>query len=300
VFVIALAILFARRRYTLLALLGVPYLAIAAAAFLRLYPIELRLLLFTSPLAAVGYAVATGALIDLAPRRLRTLACMSLVALLAARQLYLSTTYLPDKSNREDSRPLIELIESQRDGEATYVNAFGLPAWVFYTTDWYAPDTAQLRWIARIASSGGPAFANAPARVAAVGHSGDELMYEEARGINVVGLPAGMEFRNALHGYLRPSPDPGWAENEIRRLRAVSRPYAYIFLSHYARVQSAELLAAVERAGGVIVESLERRGAAAYRVCLPPAGRSTVASDNDPGTASVDECRGASRATVTE
>jgi hypothetical protein len=85
----------------------------------------------------------------------------------------------------------------------------------------------------------------------------------------MVGIPTGMEYRNA-RGFLQPDPDSGWAANEVARIQRAATPFAWVFLSHYAPTQELELIAAIEAAGGKVLESGSRRGAAAYRICVPP------------------------------
>src|SRR5207249_1781877 len=89
----------------------------------------------------------------------------------------------------ENVRPLVREFERQSAvGEPIYVFAASLPAWVFYTTDWTAPDTARLTRMARLGSSGGPAFENAAPRGRAIRSEGDSLIYSFRSGGEIVGL----------------------------------------------------------------------------------------------------------------
>ena len=101
-----------------------------------------------------------------------------------------------------------------------------------------------------------------------MGGEGAGLHYDREHGRDVIGVATGMEYRNA-HGYGRPVPDPGWAQNEVHRIREVATPHAWMLLSHYTAAEAADLLAAVDAVGGSVVDSIARRGAVLYRLCLP-------------------------------
>jgi hypothetical protein len=245
-------------------LIATPYLCVLVASALGVYPAMGRLLLFLSPFCLMSAAAALTFLSELLPRPVRGLAYVGLVLLVLngpGRSALWQARHPP---RFEDSRPLVEELHRDSDGEAVYVLSRGVPAWIFYSTIWSAPDTARLRRMARIASSTGPAFENAPSRGRRVQDEADHLVYQYRGRREVIGIGSGMEFR-AGRKYLQLVPDTGWGDNEVRRIRDAGS-VAWIFASHHAQAEVDELLAAVQRAGGELVESRKRNGAALFRV----------------------------------
>ena len=268
VFCTGLVVFWRRNQSAAVAALAVPILALGMAAAVHAYPLTTRLMVFLAPISAVAYASALGFALSLVPRSRQLATFGFLLAAMAARQIYYVDRYLGSTINSEDSRELVEWISRERHGAPVYVNAFGAPAWAFYTTDWTSPDPVRLDWFESVLSSRGVAFANRPSRHRTVINEGAEIQFEWQSGIDLVGIGTGMEYRNAK-GHLQPRPDPGWASNEIARIRRVAAPFAWVLLSHYTESQQYELLAALEIVGGRVLESASRSGAAAYRVCFP-------------------------------
>ena len=252
-------------------LVGGPYLALAAALLLGNYPAGARLMLFAVPCLFLACAAAIVGLIDLAPRVTRT-ALVAVVGLgLAYHALIGAGAEAQQISPIEDSRPVIAAL----DGVApVYVMARGIPAWVFYTTDWRRPDTAWFHWLVNeTAAPNGPAFENG----VSLGHvieTTDSLIYRTDGRPVLLGLRSGIEFpRRDAKPY---TADTGWAEHEALRMRAVANPRVWLFASHftfhYRGLEDSELgmlLAAAARDGGVIEQQLVRSDAAAFRIAFP-------------------------------
>src|SRR4030095_11108259 len=107
-------------------------------------------------------------------------------------------------------------------GEPVYVAARSFPVWMFYTTDWRAPDESRLRWAASIAGAGSPAHNNAPSR-GRVRVDETRLLARPYRGrVEIIGVPTGRQYRtssrtmnpslSAAEYALPLQPDTGWAE----------------------------------------------------------------------------------------
>jgi hypothetical protein len=245
-------------------LLGPVVAAFAASAAGR-FPIAARLMLFAAPLLVValagGMAWAVEVLHRLAPTARRPV----LLAGLALPSMGIATRYALMSPSSEEVRPLAaEFIRSRQPGEAIYVAARVIPAWTFYTTDWARPDTTRLDRIARAAGPEGPAFGNA-ARVAnGSAADADADLWWPARG-ELLGRASGMQGRQWV-GYVPETPAPGWADAEAGRIRTVAAPTAWIVLLHPELPESAELLAAVARAGGRADRQVTRGEATLYRV----------------------------------
>jgi hypothetical protein len=225
-------------------------------------------MVFLAPISAIAYASALGFALSLVPSSRQLAIFALLLAGMSVRQIFYADRYLGHSINFEDSRELIHWVSRERHGDPVYVNAFGAPAWAYYTTDWVSPEDGRLEWFESVLSSRCIAFANRPSRHRRVINEGAGIQFASQSGIDLVGIGTGMEYRNA-RGHLQPKPDPGWATNEIARIRNVAAPFAWILLSHYTDSQQSELLAALQAAGGRVVESAARTGAAAYLVCIP-------------------------------
>jgi hypothetical protein len=153
-----------------------------------------------------------------------------------------------------------------------YVFSRVVPVWVYYTTDWEAPDRARVDWLLDAARRIGPNSGNSPTRGTAVTAEGDELRREGAYGAELVGIATGIEHPKPADG--RSTPDPGWAENEARRIIQACGSGVWLFFSHGSDAAEAELLPALEAAG--LARDVESRGRAVriYRMVCP-AGSST-------------------------
>lgn len=260
--------LVARRKWSTLVLLLTPVVALVAATVVGKYPVATRLLLFLAPVVFILYGVAFAALADLAPARWRGAAFAVLMAGLLLWRGPSAVMYVVHPPRIEDSRELVASLQRQDAGAPVYVYGNGAPAWTFYTTDWSAPDTARLRWMARMTSSTGPAFGNRASRGHAVGHEGDSLTYRYRGRVEVIGLGSGAEVRNGIDR-METDPDPGWAANEARRLLDAANPYGWVFIAAQARSEVTALFAAFQHDGATIDRMQTRNQALIYRVRRP-------------------------------
>jgi len=250
-----------RRGAGLTVLLAVPTGAVAVASLLGLYPIASRLLVFVAPLwlllLAEGVSLASTKL----PGRRTPLLALALIGVLAPyRPVLRQLRDLADPSQEEDAgRLLARMRERRTSGQPVYLFSRAVPPWVYYTTDWGAPDLRRHRWYADLTSSTGRAFYNAPSRGRPVtAEEAGGLTYAGPGGLELLGLPTGLAIRAGRSiGHLRP--DPGWAEVEAARIHDVARPDVWLFLSHFFEcpAQAEELLRAVEERGGRVRERLE-------------------------------------------
>jgi len=209
--------------------------AVGASAVER-YPVAPRMMVFAVPYLALLLAAGFGATAD-AMRRPFPYSSWA-VALLAIGWLLVPFERDLRRPYRADGvRPLAAQVARERDGSApgrqpdvpVYVYAAAVPAWAFYTTDWSAPDTARLRFLARVASPGGPAFHNAAGRPAGrvVEGEGRHLVVRTAMYWELIGTPPGTQYRE-LTRWSQESPDPGWAENEAARIRATGARQVWV------------------------------------------------------------------------
>ena len=244
--------------------LGVALLASAA----RLYPVAPRLLLFAAPLVALllaeGAAVVAGLLARWRPAPwlgLGAAALLGLPVLDAARGL-------AAPPEREALAPLVRLLQREaRPGATVYVFGRAVPAWVFYTTDWRAPDTARVRHHVALVSSTGAAFRHAGPRGHPVREEGDSLAYRFGAWTELVGIPSGTGPDSlGVNGAVE---DAGWADNEARRIQAAGGPEAWLVLSSYRAGLPALLDSALVRRGGVLAARHVAPGAEVSRWRFP-------------------------------
>jgi hypothetical protein len=214
------------------ALLCVPALAALVASLGGQYPLAARLVLFAVPALVIAVAAGwLGVIGAVRPERRAPLAALAGACLLAP-PLRLDLALVTHPTGYEHLRPAIREFERRSaPGDPIYVFAASVPAWTFYTTDWNAPDTSRLARMARLASSGGPAFENSPPRERAIGLEGDSLVYPFRGGREIIGLYHGAQDRHAT-GLVQRAPDTNWTANEARRIRDAAAPTVWVIMSH--------------------------------------------------------------------
>jgi len=261
-------------------LLTVPILAAFSASAVGKYPIATRLVLFSAPLLAI--LVATGAVVlaKAAERAWPRIRARWLLLALVYPSLLLAATLAvaPPKDwgfRGVEVRPLAEEYLKSPGKEPAYIFPRAVPAWVFHTTNWSAPDTARLRWVATVAGPTGLGFVNGPTRGPRPLGEGATLAYASNGRTELFGTSTGAQGRVGV-GYSPPRPDPGWAESEAWRIRSAARPYIWVVLSDYAHGPLDErtiLMTAVRDAGGTIVHTEAAADAVLYRIRFPPVPR---------------------------
>jgi dolichyl-phosphate-mannose-protein mannosyltransferase len=242
-----------------------PLALVVLASVLRRYPIAPRLMLFTAAPLILLVASGVDVLSRVMARVVRGpwllcagIAVLIMPALDAGRRLV-------EPPRKEDLAPLIREFRAKHKPQgAVYVFGRSVPAWLFYTTDWSAPDTSRVRALGDLVSSSGRAFRHAPTRGHAVSNEGNDLVFPYGDWKELVGVPTG-QGPNA-EGINATTPDQGWAENEARRLRTANAADTWFVLSSFAAGVPEEFRAALERAGGRISLWEEREGAVLGRV----------------------------------
>ncbi len=257
-------------------LLAAPVATALGASLFGRYPIAARVMLFAVPCLVISVATGVIALINAVPlRRRRPLAVMACACLLALSVPAALTLAFHAREPSEDVRWAVkEYDRYHTPGEPIYVFAASLPAWAFYTTDWAAPDTARLARVARLASSGGPAFENAPPRDRPLRPGdGDSLVYPFRDVSEVIGLSEGAQWRSGT-GRVQYAPDTNWTVNEGRRIREAASPGIWAVVSRSFGVEGL-LFAATEMC---IDHRLADRGASLVHFVPRPAGFANCAS----------------------
>ena len=251
-----------RRALLVVAPLGAAFLA----SCIGKYPIAARTMIFAAPPLVLGVSAGWLALVRGMAPSLRRLVAVMTAASLIGPPLPLDTLLLLRPRVFEDVQDAVQEYAHRRaPGEPIYVFAPALPAWTFYTTDWGRPDHARLARMARLASSGGPAFENAPPRSHAIGMEGDSLSYPLGDAREIIGLYHGAQGRSGapLAQY---APDTNWTTNEARRIRNAATPSVWLLT-----IRTLGLERYLYTATGLCLDRLyERDGFALARLTVTP------------------------------
>jgi hypothetical protein len=113
----------------------------------------------------------------------------------------------------------------------------------------------------------GPNSGNAPSRDRPVAHEGFELVVRSGDHDELVGISSGIEI--LYRGSGRRTPDPGWADNEVARMRATGARQIWIVLTHHSTEVETDLQTAILRAGGSIAEDWREWAARLWQVSFP-------------------------------
>jgi 4-amino-4-deoxy-L-arabinose transferase-like glycosyltransferase len=249
------------------ALFVVGPMAMAGAAYLLgRYPVALRLLIFAAPLAALLVAAGVRAV----SRSFGTGMFAATAAALLLPASYHAVLQVRDPWRRlEQPRPVILALAERlaREPEPVWLAPGAAGSWVFYTTEWSAPDTARLRHLMRHATPpDGLAFPNhMPREKVPDPRDGAALLYHRVRYVELLGSFSGQEYRMGLPA--RDRPDVGWAEVEARRIdEAVERCGWLLFVSG-PRAAKQALSQSLRSQSLTRSESVRGRRAEAIRVC---------------------------------
>jgi 4-amino-4-deoxy-L-arabinose transferase-like glycosyltransferase len=242
--------------FTALVLVLPPCLALVASA-LGIWPVDGRLALFLTPIAFVWLGAFAEFLWNTKwmQRGIR-IAVAGFVILGAAHNVTRPSVFPPF----EASRALISTLSTQRAHEPAYVFPGGVPAWVYYTTDWQHPDTARLGWYART-----DPHRIAPGRHHAVMDTEPGLEWQGQDGLELVGRSTGMQF-SMERGWVTPAPDPNWGNAEARRMMAGGSRQVWVYGSHVTDTQVDSLRDGIQRNNGEIVSESHGAFAVLWRV----------------------------------
>jgi hypothetical protein len=273
--------LWRRRRFTAVIVAAPLFLAALACAVGR-YAVMDRLFLFAAPLTLIAYASLLAWVVELVPARLvapaLATACAALTLAAAptlARRIAHPVFYAVGK------QVITQVDAMSRDREPVYIAARSFPLWVFYTTDWNAPDAERLRWAATIARAGGPAHNNAPTRGSVRPDDARELTRQYRGRVEVVGAPTGRQYRASTRTLdpslapakyaLPPQPDSGWAELEVSRMAAAPGNRLWVFGSHMFALDGAEpaLVGEMQRRGVRLIMERRQGTTVGYEVEFP-------------------------------
>ncbi len=239
-------------------LISGPMLATFGASLLGRYPLATRLLLFIAPVVATLVAAGTVGVANRVEQSWPKIRAKWILILAVYPSLVLAMALVVAPSGTwgfygTEVKPLTRLFIQHSGGEPVYVYPRAAPAWVFHTTDWAAPDTGRLAWVARVTGPNGPASVNGASRGRRYVGESDSLVYSAALGTELYGTSSGVQVRR---GHLSsPEPDSGWAESEAWRIRRAARPHIWLLIAdaHSTPVELTLLMNAISHAGGRVL-----------------------------------------------
>jgi len=270
-----------RRRHFAAVVAAAPLVLAAVASAVGLYAVMDRLFLFATPLTVIAYASLLAWVVELEPKRALD---TRLAGACAAVALVVVPTHLRRVSHPVFygvGKQVIADVDSMSHGEPVYIAARSFPLWVFYTTDWRAPDSERLAWGASIAGAGRPAHNNAPSRGRVRQEEAGSLARAYRGRIEIVGTPTGRQYRTStrtLNPSLTPvqyalplEPDTGWAELEVSRMASAAHDRLWVFGSHMFALDGAEpgLVSELQRRGVRLVMERRQGSTVAYQLEFP-------------------------------
>jgi hypothetical protein len=270
-----------RRRPTAALLVAAPLVLSAVACALGLYPVMDRLFLFAAPLTLVAYASLLARVMDLAPAPARSVALAGACGALAIAVASTHAERIAHPVFFAVGKQIIADVDSMSRGEPVYVAARSFPLWVYYTTNWDAPDAARLAWAASIGGAGAPAHNNAPPRGRVRTDALSSLARSYRGRLEIVGMPTGRQYLTSTRSLdvsitpdklaLPLEPDSGWATTEVARMAAVARPRLWVFGSHMFALDGAEpgLVSELQRRNVRLVMERRQGTTVAYHVEFP-------------------------------
>jgi hypothetical protein len=228
---------------TPLALLGLAWL-------LDQIPAVDRLFLFAAPILALLFGAAVAQVIHHVPFRFRGTVA-TILALLLGSLLIAEGYEGVTRPKASGGRELVHQIAASRH-TPVWLTRSSAPVWVFYTTDWHAPDTTRLDWYAsRTAVDAAP---QAPVAVE------DEARWSSFRGpVERIAWPSNLR---AEYGGVRGSENlDQWARREVDHLVPLARSTPFMLILHEREPERDALQRAVELSGlEIISESTQKRG----------------------------------------
>jgi hypothetical protein len=244
--------------------LGGPVLLAAAASLAGAFPIAPRLILFAFPaLIVLEVAGAGWAFARLGPAGHRAALVAAIVLVVLPLELASVVRTLALEPPGYFAQLVKDVRRERKASEPVYVFARSLPAWIYYSTDWSAPDTARLRYLVRLAGAGGAGFENTPARGRVRQADLNGLTYTRDGDVELLGLPSGMEWRE-VEGHVAEHPDSGWAELEAERIERAAYPGVWVLASTFYAPETT-LFARLEHDAARRTASRIRAGSALVR-----------------------------------
>jgi hypothetical protein len=271
-----------RRRRGAAVMVAAPLVLATLACAVGRYAVMDRLFLFAVPLTLIAYASLLAWAVELFPARTVAMTLAVVCAALACAAVPTLVRRIAHPVFYAVGKEVIAQVDAMSyKHEPVYIAARSFPLWVFYTTDWSAPEEGRLRWAATIARAGGPAHNNAPSRGRVRPEEARDLTRRYHGRMELVGTPTGRQYRTStrtLNPSLMPAqyalpiePDTGWAELEVSRMASVAHNRLWVFGSHMFALDGAEpaLVGEMQRRGVRLIMERRQGTTVGYEVEFP-------------------------------
>lgn len=236
-------------------------------------PANERLLLFVAPILALLFGAAVAEIMHRIPYRVRQIGTLPIAMIIAWLMVDGATEGL-HRPKASGGRELVVAV--QQDPHApVWVGRWGMPVWLYYSTDWNAPDTARIDWYAAQSRDGSTA--------------GAAVIFDEGPGrarrwhdrVERIAGQSGM--KSVAGGRTNRGMVEAWAANEVRLIAAMADQRPWIVMIH-ENVQEHEAMRRSLDVAGIGVDSVvAQKRASLWRVLGPrdqePSAASTSSTD---------------------
>ena len=250
-----------------------PLVLCLAAALVGKWFLSPRLMLWTAPLCAVLIAATICWIATLVGRFSTQIQLIAAVAILAF-PLKGTAYWVRHPPLHDDLRAAVEFSQRvMQPGDVVYVFAHAMPGWMFYSTNWAKPDRARYNWLKHATDEVGPQFGDIPHRGHRVVQEGLELLRPYREGVELAGIAEG-GFTNSQSlgvGSLDPT-DPGWSDNEVRRILATHGRRIVLLASSVRDRTVSVLLDCLRSNGGAVIDEFRSESARAVVVEMRGSG----------------------------
>ena len=261
-------------------LLTVPLVLTVGAAVIDKWYLSARLMMFTVPLCALLVTASVCWMAALVSSQWSRPLFIGTALLLVAFPLK-GTAYYLRHPQIQNLRSAVEFCRERfRPGDTIYVFARSMPGWIFYSMDWSRPDLVRYRWLKTASEATGPNAGNIPPRGHRVVSEGQELRRPYgAGGIELVGIGEGV-FRTIGSSPDAPA-DPGWADNEVRRVLETHGRRVVILASITHERNLSALVDCLTSAGARTVAGFQKEAGRAAIMDLPEWGTAFTGCDRE-------------------
>ncbi|MDP8981344.1 MAG: glycosyltransferase family 39 protein [Acidobacteriota bacterium] len=245
-------------------MLVAPLVAALGAAAIGKWVFTTRLMLFSVPLTILLLGAGADALCArFQPQWQRIAMAVLAVALVAAPLRY--DAWILRHPTLDGVRAAVRLgLNRSQSGDEIYVYAGALPGWTFYSVNWSAPEHARVTRLLDAMKQIGPNPGNAPSRGRPVQHEAFDLQWDLDGKWEIPGIASGVQ--STIHGSGPGEPDPGWADNEVSRIRQTGSSTVFVVVSEYRAPVVEPLLTGLSAAGGTATREFHDNGGALYQV----------------------------------
>lgn len=222
-----------------------PLLLLAIAWLLDQIPAADRLLLFAAPILALLFGAAVAQVIHYVPFRVRPVGAAVAVVSLGWLMLAEARTGMAQRKPSAGRGVVLRMLEEPP--APVWLTRRSAAVWLYYSTDWAAPDTARLDWYAAQANAGWldhdlPTFDDGSTRTHFWNHRLERLA--DANGLTPV---AG--------GILDGGTLAQWADHEVRHLAPLTEARPWLLMIHEI-ADEREVLLSTLRDAGLTVDSV--------------------------------------------